>query len=214
MCKLSQYVRPCIISASFGMTLLTALPSLAESVVVVSIAGEAYDGPPSFNLLIGDKVVGSGTLTKAIATDVDGRLFTKPRPGSFLEEFSFTIPDGLLKPDSELGLVLTNDKFVEREGEGEDGILDRNLFVDFVRVNEVEVTSADMILIHNGDEVRENYQAGFLPIYKAGYRAVVRPPEGGWLAETDQKVGQLGMAVIPMPLPRPARLLYAAEVQP
>lgn len=187
---------------------------MADSTVVVSLAGEAFDGPPSFDLLIDGKVVGSGTLSKAIETEADGRLFTKPRPSSFLEEFSFKVPDAVLKPDAELSLILTNDKFSKREGQGEDGILDRNLFVDFVRVNDIEVTSADMVLIHNGDVVHENYQAGFLPIYEKGYSALVRPPAGGWTAVPAGETAKVSLADIPMPLPRPARLLGTEQVQP
>ena len=207
MCKISQVFNSRIFGITTALTLIAALPALADSQVTVSIAGEAYDGPPSFDLLINDKVVGSGTLRKAIRTEADGRLFTKPRPSSFLEEFSFTVSDDLLTPDAEISLVLTNDKYTRMEGAGEDGVLDRNLFVDFVRVNDIEVTSADMVLIHDGDVVQYNYQAGLLPIYEAGYRAVARPPQGGWLSGA---VARVGMLDIPLPLPRPQDLTLGA----
>jgi hypothetical protein len=203
MRKISQVTSARSLGTITVLTLLATLPVAAESLVIVSIAGEAYDGPPSFDLLINDKVIGSGTLNKAIRTEAEGRLFTKPRPNSFLEQFSFTVPDNLLTPDAEVSLVLTNDKYVRKDGVGEDGVLDRNLFVDFVRVNDVEVTSADMVLMRGGDVVHYNYQAGLLPIYEGGYRAVARPPEGGWLSGTVAKVGQ---ADIPLPLPRPKDL--------
>ena len=203
MRKLSQVVNAKVLGISTALTLIAALPAAADSLVVISIAGEAYDGPPSFDLMIDDKVVGSGTLRMAIETEADGRLFTKPRPSSFLEEFSFTVPDDLLTPDAEISLVLTNDKFTRMDGAGEDGVLDRNLFIDFVRVNDIEVTSADMVLIHDGDVVEYNYQAGLLPIYEAGFRAVARPPQGGWL---NGAVAKVGMLDIPMPLPRPKDL--------
>lgn len=161
-------------------TALTVSIATAESVLVISLAGEAFEGPPSFDVMIGDQVIGSGTLAKAIETEKDGRLFTKARPSLFLEEFSFTVPDESLLPDKEITIVLTNDKFAEREGEGEDGILDRNLFIDFIRVNGLEVNSADMSLIKAGAVEELDYQAGLLPIYEAGHRVVIRPPEGGW----------------------------------
>ena len=204
MCKISQVVIAKSLGIATALTLMAALPAVADSLVVVSIAGEAYDGPPSFDLLINDKVIGSGTLSKAIKTEADGRLFTKPRPSTFLEQFSFTVPDDVLTPDAEISLILTNDKFIRLDGAGEDGVLDRNLFIDFVRVNDIEVTSADMVLILNGDVVHYSYQAGLLPIYETGYRAVVRPPAGGWL--TKDAVAKVGMLDIPMPLPRPKDL--------
>lgn len=203
MSGISQVLSAKILGISTALTFVAALPAMADSMVVISIAGEAYDGPPSFDLLINDRVIGSGTLTKAIKTESDGRLFTKPRPSSFLEEFSFTVPDTLLTADAEISLVLTNDKFTQMDGAGEDGVLDRNLFIDFVRVNDIEITSADMVLIHDGDVVTYNYQAGLLPIYEAGFRAVARPPAGGWLSDAVAKVGMLD---IPMPLPRPKDL--------
>lgn len=207
MCKISQVVNAKVLGISTALTLIAALPAMADSLVIISIAGEAYDGPPSFDLLIDDKVVGSGTLRMAIKTEADGRLFTKPRPSSFLEQFSFTVSDDLLTPDAEISLVLTNDKFTRMDGAGEDGVLDRNLFIDFVRVNDIEVTSADMVLIYDGDVVEYSYQAGLLPIYEAGFRAVARPPEGGWLTGAVAKVGMLD---IPMPLPRPKDLTLSA----
>lgn len=152
----------------------------AESTVIVSLAGEAFEGPPTFELLIGDRVVGSGTLQHAIETETDGRLFTKARPSAFLEEFLFQVPDAVLLPDKEIAIVLTNDKFSERAGQGEDGIFDRNLFVDFIRVNGLELTSADIDLTREGVVQHLSYQAGMLPIYEAGQRAVARPPAQGW----------------------------------
>jgi len=207
MCKISQVVSAKILGTSTALMLMAALPAMADSLVTISIAGEAYDGPPSFDLLIDDKVVGSGTLRMAIETEADGRLFTKPRPSSFLEQFSFTVPDDLLTPDAEISLMLTNDKFTRIDGAGEDGVLDRNLFIDFVRVNDIEVTSADMVLIHDGTIMEYNYQAGLLPIYEAGIRAVARAPQGGWLTGAVAKVGMLD---IPMPLPRPKDLTLGA----
>lgn len=159
---------------------LSAGAAYAESTIVISVAGEAFEGPPAFDLMIDGKVVGSATLTMAIATETDGRLFTKPRPRAFLEEFTFQVPDDSLLPDKEISIALTNDKFAEREGEGEDGILDRNLFIDFIRVNGLEITSAELALTKAGEAQTLDYQAGLLPIYEAGYSVVAKPPAGGW----------------------------------
>lgn len=175
---MSRVARTGGIVLTIGILAMTG--AAAESTVVISLAGEAFEGPPKFELMIGGKVVGSGTLQRAIETETDGRLFTKPRPSAFLEEFAFQVPDAVLLPDKEISIVLTNDKFAEREGQGEDGILDRNLFVDFIRVNGLEVTSADIALTRAGEVQHLNYQAGMLPIYEAGQSAVARPPAEGW----------------------------------
>ncbi len=167
-----------VTSGAFAALTFTASFCWADSVVVVSIAGEAFDGPPRFEVLIGDTIVGAGTLKKAIATETDGRLFTKPRPSQFLEQFSFQVPDKSVLPKAEISVILANDKFSERSDGGL--ILDRNLFVDFVSVNGLEVTSADLALTRAGQVQHMDYQAGLLPIYEAGYRVVARPPEEGW----------------------------------
>jgi len=181
---------------------LTAGICCADSVIVVSVAGEAFDGPPRFEVLIGDTVVGAGTLKKAIATETDGRLFTKPRPSQFLEQFSFQVPDKSLLPRAEISVVLANDKFSERSDEGL--ILDRNLFVDFVSVNGLEVTSADLALTRAGQVEHLDYQAGLLPIYEAGYRVVASPPVEGWPVSASSAsatpVSVLSAAQPPIPL--------------
>ena len=172
--------------------------AFAESTVIVSLAGEAFDGPPQFDLLIGDTVVGTGTLARAIETETDGRLFTKPRPSAFLEEFRFQVPDAMLLPDKDIAIVLTNDKFSERAGQGEDGIFDRNLFIDFIRVNGLELTSADIALTAGGKVQRLNYQAGLLPIYEAGQKAVAIAPAEGW-PEASLAVSAVSTAIAPVP---------------
>lgn len=161
-----------------------ALPTnivLADSTVVISLAGEAFEGPPAFELMVGDKVIGAASLERAIETEVDGRLFSNPRPSRFLEEFTFTVPDDSLLPGAEISIALTNDKYAASEDgvASEDGF-DRNIFVAFIRVNGHEVPSADMALTQAGEIQDLDYQAGLLPIYEAGQRIIVKPPAGGW----------------------------------
>ena len=160
---------------------LTTSVVLADSTVMISLAGEAFEGPPAFQLMVGDKVIGSASLERAIETEVDGRLFANPRPSRFLEEFTFTVPDDSLLPNGEISIALTNDKYEA----GEDGVtnedgFDRNIFVAFIRVNGHEVTSADMALTQAGEVQDLDHQAGLLPIYEAGQRIIVKPPAGGW----------------------------------
>lgn len=198
-------------SIAFAIATIAASNAWADSSVIISIAGEAFDGPPKFELAIGGKVVGSGTLQNAIETDKDGRLFTKPRPSAFLEEFTFQVPDAVLLPDKEISILLTNDKFSERQGQGEDGIFDRNLFIDSIRVNGLELTSADIALTSDGEVQHLNYQAGLLPIYESGQIAVAKPPVEGW-----PEPG-LGVSAVRMVAPQPAMpswLLNAVEKTP
>lgn len=174
---------------------LTTSIAMADSTIVISLAGEAFDGPPAFQLMVGDKVIGSASLQRAIETEVEGRLFANPRPSRFLEEFSFSVPDDSLLPDGEISIALTNDKYVA----GDDGF-DRNIFVDFIRVNGHEVTSAEMALTQAGEPQDLDYQAGLLPIYEAGQRIVVKPPAGGWPAPGVVPASMIEGELAPMPV--------------
>lgn len=148
---------------------------MAESTIVVSLAGEAFDGPPRFEVRLGTKVVGSAALINPIETETEGRLFSSPKPGRFVELFTFSVPDGDLR-NADISIVLTNDKYVDNDAEG----FDRNLFIDFIRVNGHEISSAEMALIEAGEPQNVDFQAGMLPIYENGQSAVARPPRTGW----------------------------------
>ena len=162
---------------TFAFALNTGI-SAAQSTITVFIAGEAYDGPPAFQMTVGSTVVGAGTLENAIKTETDGRLFSNPRPTGFLEQFSFTVPDRELLPGKEISVLLTNDRYADDN----DG-LDRNLFIDRVVVNGLEVTSADLVLMQGSQPVAVDYQAGMLPIYQANQRVVAKAPAEGWPRE-------------------------------
>lgn len=176
----------------------------ADAIVKLSIAGEAYDGPPAFSVLLGKTVIGKGTLDKAIDTETVGRLFASAKPGSYLQDFTFTVPDRLFKPDAKVSVILTNDKY-----KAEEIGRDRNLFVRSVTINGQEVDAADLILLVDGKPERIDFQAGFLPVYQTRDAAVAEPPAGGWpledIAAIETVVGQSTLA--PLPLPRPTPVL-------
>jgi hypothetical protein len=183
-----------------GAYTLGASIALAQSTISIFIAGEAFDGPPAFQMSVGSKVIGSGTLVKAIETETAGRLFSNPRPSRFLEQFSFTVLDRELLPGKPISVLLTNDKYADDQ----DG-LDRNLFIDRVVVNGLEMTSADLVLMQGTQAVQVQYQAGLLPIYEAGQRVVANAPAGGWPAEQIVPAGAAEELLFSSPQPRLVR---------
>jgi hypothetical protein len=172
---MSKYALPGKTAVIFATFTLTTAVAFAESKIVISLAGEAFDGPPAFEISLAGKVIGSGTLKNAIETETQGRLFSNARPQSFLEEFTFTVPDAAFAADGEISIALTNDKYDDIE-KGHD----RNLFIDFISVNGLEVTSADLELVNAGEPFDLDFQAGLMPIYESNQRAVASPPAAGW----------------------------------
>lgn len=154
--------------------------ALAESRVSILVAGEAYEGMPSFEVSLGGKVIGKGTLTRAIDTFKDGRLFFNPEPESYLETFDFTVDDADFDPQATLSVAFVNDKF-KKEKWG----YDRNLFIRSIEVNGTVVRSGQLRLTDGAEQRDDNYQAGYLPIYHQNHMAVATPPEGGWPKDTE-----------------------------
>lgn len=189
----------------YGILATATMPVVAaqaDAIVKLSIAGEAYDGPPTFSVLMGKAVIGTGTLDKAIDTETVGRLFASAKPGSYLQDFTFTVPDSRFQPDAKISIILTNDKY-----KAEEIGRDRNLFVRSVTVNGQEVDAADLLLVVNGKPEKIDFQAGFMPVYQTRDAAVAEPPPGGWplkdLGAVEAVVGQTNIAPLPVPRPTP-----------
>ena len=164
-----------LLATSFLALALPAGAAFADATVKLSIAGEAYDGPPAFQISMGGKVIGKGVLDKAISTETVGRLFASAKPASYLQEFTFTIPERQFKPDASISVILTNDKYRDEEiGR------DRNLFVQSITVNGQEVDAAQLILTVSDKPEIIDFQAGYLPVYQTRDAAVAEPPAGGW----------------------------------
>jgi hypothetical protein len=159
---------------AFGLP-ATGSAAFAGARVVVGLAGEAYDGPPQFEIRMGDSTLGSGVLTRAIDTEQAGRLFANPAPLAFVQEFSYAIPDDEYSANEPIEISLTNDKY-KAEGAG----ADRNLYVDFIEVNGLRFKARDLVLTRGGKEIRVDFQAGMLPVYEEKIVAVANPPASGW----------------------------------
>ena len=166
-------------------TLLLVGTAAADSTVVISMAGEAFDGAPAFEVRIGDRVIGRGILDKAIDTVADGRIYRNAAPAKYLQEFTYTIDDTLPAPAA-VTIALTNDKFVPVD----DGH-DRNVFVNFVEVNGLKVGAADITVLRGPKKEVLDRQAGFVPLYENVNRAVAQPPATGWPKAKDRAPADL-----------------------
>lgn len=151
-------------------------PALGQSQMVLSLAGESYDGPPQFEVRMGGKLVSAGALTNALDTRTEGRFYASAQPQSYVQDFVIDLGETRFSADADIVLSLTNDKF-RAEGLG----FDRNLFVNFVEVNGKRVWARDLLLLDaDGRQDVIDYQSGFLPLYDGKHTVVARAPIDGW----------------------------------
>ena len=78
-------------------SMCTALPyaaHAADSTLVVVMGGEAYDGPPKFEVDFAGTVLGEGTVAAAIDTAEVGRFSNQKDKTPYVQTFTFLGPDG------------------------------------------------------------------------------------------------------------------------
>jgi hypothetical protein len=145
--------------------------------IVLSLAGEAFEGPPEFEVRMGTSVIGTGTVTGALDTTSDGRLYFNPEPLDFVEQFTFRVTAADFEPTAAISVALTNDRYSPKFAGH-----DRNLFVQAISVNGM-VRNAGMLQLEKAGEVDPiDYQAGLMPVYDSEHVAVARAPAEGWPA--------------------------------
>ena len=155
---------------------LSATETLAESSrLQVIVGGEAYDGPPRFEVSFAGEVLGEAAVEAAIDTATAGRFADAADKRDYLQNFEFEIPEAVFKPDGEVRLRLVNEAF---GGEGSNR--DRNLYVAAIAVNGQAVTVSGLTTQGKGGP-RENELVGeFLVLLDGNAEAVSAPPKGGW----------------------------------
>ncbi|NJS15148.1 MAG: hypothetical protein HC788_11685, partial [Sphingopyxis sp.] len=144
-------------------TSLLCSAAWADAEIRLMMAGEAYDGPPAFELRMEGRLVGSGFVTSALDTRTGGRLYFNAQPQNYVREFVFKIPEATFDPKAELTVSLVNDRY-SKEGRGHD----RNLFIQSISVNGQMLRSGDIELRASGTNRDFEYLAGFVPVYEQG----------------------------------------------
>jgi hypothetical protein len=103
---------------------LPHIATAADSTLVLVMGGEAYDGPPKFEVDFAGTVLGEGTVAAAIDTAEAGRFADQKDKTPFVQSFTFAIPEGAFRPDGPVTIRFLNEAY---GGEGSDR--DRNLFL-------------------------------------------------------------------------------------
>ncbi|WP_374625597.1 OmpA family protein [Devosia sp.] len=147
----------------------------APSTLQLIVGGEAYDGPPRFEVSFDGEVVGEAAVDVAIDTGTAGRFADAADKSPYVQSFSFAIPEALFAPGGEVRVRLVNEAY---GGDGSNR--DRNLFLAAVTVNGRAVTVSGLSTRGTSAAV-ENEQVGeFLVLRDGNIEGVSRAPAGGW----------------------------------
>lgn len=176
----------CVILLFLLAVFLSQTAQARDVAVVVTMAGEAYDGAPRFRLYADDHLIGSGELSRAFDTAKGEKLnLKKLRKRRNSERFSFNIPN--IDAVSRLDVEFINDA---RAADGKSG--NRNLYILAIALRTVIEGQADSIVtIHEfrpaalepvmptskGVRIRPRYAA----LFRNG-RLRLNRPAGGWHA--------------------------------
>jgi outer membrane protein OmpA-like peptidoglycan-associated protein len=153
-----------------------ATPVVAEtSRLHVIIGGEAYDGPPRFEVTFDGQILGQGVVRAAIDTVKAGRFADAADKTPYVQSFEFDIPEFLFRSDGEVRVRLLNEAF---GGAGSDR--DRNLFLAAVTVNGGAVTVSGLVTA-TSEGFKPNQTVGeFLLLHDGNEQGVSPAPRGGW----------------------------------
>jgi outer membrane protein OmpA-like peptidoglycan-associated protein len=147
----------------------------ADSTLVVVMGGEAYDGPPKFEVEFAGKVLGEGTVAAAIDTAEVGRFADQKDKTPYVQSFTFAIPADSFKSDGPVTI-----KFLNEAYGGEGSNRDRNLFLASVTLNGRAITASGLSTQAGRKPVGNEMLGEFLVIPDGSKNAVSEAPDGGW----------------------------------
>jgi outer membrane protein OmpA-like peptidoglycan-associated protein len=166
------------LAAVAAAAFLFAVPAsaLAESSrLQLIIGGEAYDGPPRFEVSFDGTVLGEAAIDAAIDTATTGRFAEAADRAAHVENIEIAIPENLFSPTGEVRVRLVNEAF---GGEGSNR--DRNLFLAAVTVNGRAVTVSGLNTV-TAAGAKDNILVGeFLLLEDGNVEGVAAAPAGGW----------------------------------
>ena len=167
-------VRPAALAAILLCAISTGAFA-ASSRLQLIIGGEAYDGPPKFEVSFDGQVLGEGTVSDAIDTVATGRFAEVADKTPYVQSFDFDIPEGLFKPGGEVRVRLLNEAY---GGDGSNR--DRNLFLAAVTLNGRAVTVSGLQTRGTLADQQNELVGEFLLLRDGNMEGVSRAPAGGW----------------------------------
>jgi outer membrane protein OmpA-like peptidoglycan-associated protein len=192
--------RAALIAILFGYGAGGALAESSRLQLV--IGGEAYDGPPRFEVSFDGKPLGEGTVSDAIDTVSAGRFADAKDKSPYVQSFEFEVPEALFKPGGEVRVRLVNEAY---GGEGSNH--DRNLFLASVALNGRAVTVSGLATRGTKADQPNEVLGEFLVLRDGNMEGVSRAPQGGWPAP-----GAAVTTAAPIPADKPAAAVTAPVV--
>jgi outer membrane protein OmpA-like peptidoglycan-associated protein len=167
-------------SAALAAIVLCAVSTAAlaaSSRLQLIVGGEAYDGPPRFEVSFDGKPLGEGIVSDAIDTVSTGRFADAADKTPYVQSFDFDIPAELFKPGGEVRVRLLNEAY---GGDGSNR--DRNLFLAAVTLNGRAVTVSGLETRGTAADQQNELVGEFLLLRDGNMEGVSRAPAGGWPA--------------------------------
>jgi outer membrane protein OmpA-like peptidoglycan-associated protein len=163
------------IATAMAAACIAAYPAsvmAADSTLVLVMGGEAYDGPPKFEVDFDGKTLGQGTLAAAIDTTSAGRFADAHDKTQYVQTFTFSVPEMLFSPQGDVTIRLLNG-VTGTPGE-------RSLYLASVSVNGRAVTASGLSTRLGDGDAPNRLLGEFLIIEDQSQAGVSKAPAGGW----------------------------------
>lgn len=167
-------LKTAVLAAAFALCAVPGAFAAGSSLQLI-IGGEAYDGPPKFEVTFDGKVLGEGAVNAAIDTATAGRFADAADKTPYVQAFDFDIPEDLFKPGGEVRVRLVNEAY---GGDGSNR--DRNLYLAAVAVNGRAVTVSGLSTQGTKANTENELLGEFLVLKDGNVEGVSRAPTGGW----------------------------------
>jgi outer membrane protein OmpA-like peptidoglycan-associated protein len=157
---------------------LMVLPARAENInITITLAGEAFDGPPAYEIRYGDREIAKGTVENAIDTSTEGPLSKLADWQAHQKAVSIPIDSEDLSKNLPLTVNFTNDKWG-----GAGTTMDRNLYVLSAEVGSVKVAAQDIKVLDKAQPRDNATGPRGARLGNNSSIAVIEPPATGWLS--------------------------------
>lgn len=167
-------LKTAVLAAAFALCAAPGAFAAGSSLQLI-IGGEAYDGPPRFEVTFDGKPLGEGAVNAAIDTATAGRFADAADKTPYVQSFSFDIPEDVFKPGGEVRVRLVNEAY---GGDGSNR--DRNLYLAAVAVNGRAVTVSGLSTQGTTANTQNELLGEFLVLKDGNVEGVSRAPTGGW----------------------------------
>jgi outer membrane protein OmpA-like peptidoglycan-associated protein len=165
--------RSCARVLMLVLTGLSAVPALGqEHTLSIGVAGEKFKLDPGFSIAIDGTVIGEGTVANALDTGAGTRLKGHADPATLVSILTFTVPEGLLTPTSQITVRFSG-------GDSYDPALgaDTNFYIASLAIDDAAI-ALDGATVNDPANPSGAVElvAGFLGLYATGATASFAAP--------------------------------------